>query len=311
MLMLSSDDLQFFVTLERAPSFAAAARAMSVSPPAVTQRLRGIEQRLGVRLFHRNPRGVSVTDEGALLAERAADILAGLDELADQLGERGNRVRGHLRVAAASGFGRRYVAPVVAAYRRTFPDVRISLHLSDNPLRLRPEAWDVIIHVGQLPMLDLQLITLAPNRRILCCAPAYLYQQRPPETPADLASHACLTLVENDDDFTLWRLRSQVDEATIRINSPLASNDGETIKMWAIDGLGILIRSEWDVADDLAAKRLVRILPGWAPLDAPVVALLASKSGRAARSRHFIEHMQAALSPIPWRTRRGEGDAAA
>lgn len=301
-LMLSSDDLHFFMTLANTPSFAAAARQLSVTPPAVTQRLRAIEERLGVQLFHRNPRGVSLTDEGALLAERAVSILADLGTLLDELGDRRNRVRGHLRVAASKAFGRRHVAPVIASYRLSYPDVRVTLDLSDNPARFRTESWDVVVHIGQLPIMDLQMVTLAPNDRIICCSPDYATKRGTPETPDQLSAHECVTLFENDEDVTLWRLHSNDGESVaVRVESALTCNDGDVVRDWALAGHGIILRSEWHVTDDIAAGRLIRILPKWRPADAPVLALLASRSGRTARTQHFIDHLRQSLNPTPWR----------
>lgn len=300
--MLSSDDLHFFVALLRAPSFAAAARQLSVTPPAVTQRLRSLEARLGVRLFHRSSRGVSLTDEGALLAERSTDVLAEIDSIADLVSKRSSRVSGHLRVAASTGFGRRYVAPLLEAYRHQCPDVRVTLQLSDNPPRLRPDAWDIIVHVGTAPLLDLKRILLAPNRRILCCSPEYLATHEMPEHPADLTRHHCLALYENDEDVTLWRFQGPDGaRATVRIASPFSCNDGETIKRWGLAGLGVIVRSEWDVAKDIGAGRLVELLPDWRPPDAPVIALSASRTGRAARTERFIDLLRQSLTPSPWR----------
>lgn len=299
--MPTSEDLRFFMTLVHAPSFAAAAHQIAVTPPAVTQRLRAIEARLGVRLFHRSPRGVSLTDEGVLLAEHAAALLAELDALSDELDIRLGHVRGHLRVAASKGFGRHYVAPVIADYSKAHPGVRVTLDLSDSPLRLKPESWDVIVHIGDLPDMGLSMQTLAPNRRMLCCAPAYAEARGLPAAPHDLTNHACLAVHENDEDVTLWRLRSKSnDTAAVRVTAPMMSNDGEVVRNWALAGHGIVLRSEWHVAKDIAAGRLIRVLPDWSPPDAPVVALLASRHGRTPRTRRFVEMLQAALTPAPW-----------
>jgi DNA-binding transcriptional LysR family regulator len=301
--MLSSDDLRFFIALAREPTLAAAARSLLVTPSAVTQRLRGIEGRLGIRLAHRSPRGLTLTDEGGLLAERAGAILADIDAVADMLGERRGMVRGHLRVAAPIGFGRRYVAPVVLRLRRDHPDLRVTLTLSENPVRLKPDAWDVIIHIGDLPLLDLRRVVLAPNARILCAAPAYLAERGRPETPADLARHDCIVIDENDEDTALWQFTSaDGDGGTVRIAPALSCNDGETARAWALAGMGIVLRSEWSAGADLAAGRLVRLLPDWRAADAPVLALLGAQTGRAARTRHFVEALNASLMPPPWRT---------
>lgn len=300
--MLSSQDLQFFRVVVATNSFAAASRQLCVTPPAVTQRLRAIEDRLGVRLVHRSSRGFTLTDEGELLAERAGKILAELDEVADLLGNRRDVVRGHLRVAASLGFGRRHVAPALASFRQQHPGVRITLQLSDHPVRVRPEAWDIIIHIGELPSMDLQRVPLAPNDRVLCGSPDYFARRGVPTTPAELATHDCLALQENEEDVTLWRFVAPDGAVeTVRVTPTMVCNDGDVARSWALAGLGLIIRSEWDVAGDLKAGRLVRALPDRSPQAAPVVALVGARAGRAMRTSEFLNTLRMRLQPVPWR----------
>ncbi|MFE1603027.1 LysR family transcriptional regulator [Methylobacterium sp. ID0610] len=303
--MVDMDDLRFFVAVAAAPSLAAAARALNVSPPAVTQRLRALEARLGVHLLDRSGRGLTLTDEGELLAERGRDLLAGFDDLSNALAERRGQVIGHLRVVAPLGFGRRHVAPVVAAFRAQHSGVRIDLLLSDRLGRIPSETWDLAVHVGETREVtpSLTVRSLAPNERILCAAPAYLAQRRAPRSPAELRDHTCIALRENDEDVTLWRFRSGSGaEERVRIEPELASNDGEVARGWALAGLGVLVRSEWDVTEDLKAGRLIRLLEGYALPSAPVVALLGSgRRARAARTERFLEALRQSLDPLPWR----------
>ena len=148
--MITTDDLRFFLSLAATSSLAQAARALDVTPPAVTQRLHALEKRLGVRLVNRSGRGTALTDEGRLLALRAGQICGELNDLADELVGRRGVVAGHLRVVAPLGFGQRYVADLVAQFRQDSEDVTASLILSDGPPRLASDNWDVMIHIGEL-----------------------------------------------------------------------------------------------------------------------------------------------------------------
>lgn len=308
--MLETDDLRFFVAIAASPSLAAAARALNVSAPAVTQRLRALEDRLRVHLVDRSGRGLTLTDEGELLVERGRDLIAGFDALNASLAERWGEVAGHLRVVAPLGFGRRHVAPVVAAFRDRHPGVRVDLRLSDRLGRIPSETWDLAVHVGEIrdATPSLRVRALAPNDRVLCAAPAYLARRPAPQIPAGLREHTCIALRENDEDVTLWRFRTRGGaEQRIRIEPELASNDGEVVRAWALAGLGVIIRSEWDVADDLRAGRLVRLLDGYTLPAAPVVALLGGeRRARAARTERFLAALGRAFDPPPW---RGDGDA--
>lgn len=165
--MITTEDLIFFRVLARSPSLAEAARSLNVTPPAVTQRLRALEARVGVMLVDRTSRGLSLTDEGELIATEGMQIIGAMEELAERLASRTNKVRGHLRVAAPYGFGRRHVSPVVEAFAKANPATTITLDLSDNPVRQVTESWDIVVHIGSLPESDRLVTTLAQNRRIL------------------------------------------------------------------------------------------------------------------------------------------------
>lgn len=296
--MLNSDDLRFFATLSAAPSLAAAAQKLAVTPSAITQRLASLERRLSVQLVHRGVRGVSLTDEGALLAEQGAVLIGDLDQIVDQLAQRRDVVRGHLRVSAPSGFGRQHVVPVLDALRIEHPALQITLDLADDPVRQRLEAWDVIVHIGGEPSTNLQRIMLAPNRRFLCASPDYLAKSASLRTPADLQHHIFLALQENAESGTLLRFhRRSGSPLTLRLKTPaMICNDGEVLRQWALAGRGVIVRSEWSVGEDIADGRLIALLPAWSLDDAPILALLGPRTGRTARARHFVESMRRHLS---------------
>ncbi|MFH6781057.1 MULTISPECIES: LysR family transcriptional regulator [Methylobacterium] len=316
--MLGPDDLRFFLAIAEAPSLAAASRALDVSPPAVTQRLRALEARLGVHLVDRTGRHLALTDEGELIAERGRAILASLGDLDEALAARRGQVVGHLRIVAPLGFGRAYVAPVAAAFQAAHPEVAIDLMLSDRLGGVPEGTFDLAVHVGAIAQAAPGLIArrLAPNERVICAAPTYLADRGSPKSPGDLRAHACIALRENDEDVTLWRFRRRdpglqgpglsTTEERVRIEPRLSSNDGEVVRGWALAGRGIILRSEWDVAGDLRAGHLVRLLPGHVLPEAPVMALLgARRHARAARTRRFLDALASALDPPPWRDPAG------
>jgi DNA-binding transcriptional LysR family regulator len=146
--------------------------------------------------------------------------------------------------------------------------------------------------------------TLAPNRRILCASPEYLASVSPIRAPSDLVRQRCLVVRENDEDVTLWRfLHPSREPETVRIRPTLCSNDGAVVREWAIAGQGIAMRSEWNIAGDLATGRLKRVLPAWEVPPADVVAMLGTRSGRSARTTAFLTMLRQSLSPPPWRRR--------
>ncbi len=299
---LSSADLRFFVTVADSPSLAAAARELDVSRSAVTQRLQQLETRLRCLLLDRSTRHLRLTEEGRILLSRARTVLDELDEIAGILNLRRNVISGHLRVAAPLGFGRRHVAPVMAAFREKHPAVQVTLTLTDRPVVAADGHWDLVIHIGELKNSSMVMMRLAPNERFLCAAPSYVAAHGEPADPADLVRYACLALRQNEEDVTLWRFVDRQRRIfPVRITPAMSSNDGEVVRAWALAGLGIMVRSEWDVADDLRSGRLRRLLPRLSLPGADVVAFLSRRSGRTARAAAFLKLLQDSLKPVPWR----------
>lgn len=295
-------DLRFFVALSEAGSLAEAARRLDVTPSAVSQHLRQLETRLGLSLVRRSTRRFSLTDEGELFYAGARDLLGRLEELTDNLRSRSSEVAGHLNICGPLGFGRRFLAEAVADFHSLHPKLQVSLNLTDVVPAADSNGYDLIVHIGELPDSRRVAHPVAPNERFLCAAPEYLARRGEPARPEDLAAHDCLVLRENQEDVTLWRFRRNRGDVSVRVRSVLGSNDGDVVKQWALLGKGIMLRSEWDVADSLRAGRLVRLLPEWQLPAAPVVALMGRRSGTSARVRAFLTFLQARFRPTPpWR----------
>jgi DNA-binding transcriptional LysR family regulator len=302
-LTITSQDLEFFAVVAEAKSLAAAARSLDVTLSAVSQRLQSLERRLGVRLVTRSARQLTLTAEGQLLMARGQSIINDLVELAETVTHRASAVGGHLRVLAPFGFGRTYVAPAAAEFGQRHSDVTIELHVSDRIGRVPDSTWDVAVHIGVLHDSTLVAHPLAPNARIACAAPGFLERWGMPETPADLRRIPCIAIRENDEDVTLWRfIAPDGDRVSVRIEPRLSSNDGEVVREWAVEGNGIMVRSEWSVARDLRDGRLVRVLAAYEQPSADVVALVAPRHGRAARTQAFLQHLRQTLTPVPWRS---------
>jgi DNA-binding transcriptional LysR family regulator len=295
-------DLRFFVAITEAGSLAEAARRMDVTPSAVSQHLRQLEKRLGLHLVNRSTRHFRLTDEGELFYAGGVDLLAQMDRLTDSLRARSGEVAGKLEVCGPLGFGRRYLAAAVADFHALHPKLLVSLNLTDIMPASDAQRFDLVVHIGHLSDSSMVAYPIAPNARFLCASPKYLARRPPPQKPDDLAGHDCLVLRENQEDVTLWRLRRNRTEIAVRVPPVLCSNDGDVVKQWALMGKGIMLRSEWDVADQLRAGRLVRVLPDWQLPDADVVALVDHRANMSARVRLFLSFLQQRFQPAPpWR----------
>ena len=285
--------MQFFSDLVRCGSLSAAARELQVSTAAVSKRLAQLETRLGVPLLHRTTRRLGVTPEGETYLQHARRILAEIEAAEGEL--RGARAepKGLLRVNATLGFGRMHVAPLIAVFARRHPQVEVQLQLSVNPPPLAEDAFDVCVRFGEPPDARVIARRLAPNRRLLCAAPAYLAKHGTPRQPRDLAQHAVIGIRQGDEAYGVWKLCAGKRTETVKVRGPLNTNDGEIAVNWALAGLGIVLRAEWDVARYLRSGRLKQVLENWEAPPADIYAVYPARHGTSARVRAFVEHLAA------------------
>lgn len=298
--MITTEDLRFVVQMASCQNLAELSRKLDVTASAVSQRLSNIEQRAGMRLAVRVPH-LSLTAEGEMIADRGRLVLADLEDLQTDLDAQREHIAGKLRVVAPLSFGRAYVAPIISEFCHDHPVVSVDLLLSDAPVSESGDAFDLIVHIGDLPDSELIRHRLAPNKRLLCAAPGYLARVGGPLSPDDLHRHDCIAIRENNEDVTMWRLKRGDQTAHIRIKPRYSTNDGGAAVAWAVDGRGIILRSEWDVGPHIKAGQLVRVLPEYEAPDADIVALLGHRFGRAARTTAFLEALKGRMAPVPWR----------
>lgn len=288
-------DLEFFSMLIKHGSLAAAAQQLGVTPPAVSKRLAAIERRLGVRLLQRTTRRISLTPEGETYLVDGARVLEDLETLERTVSGSRAVPKGLMRVCATLGFGRRHVAPALSKFARSHPEVEVQLHLTDRPVNLVEQGFDLQLRFGELPDARLTARLLARNQRVLCASPAYLRRAREPSSPRELTQHACLFIRESDETFGTWHLRSGARAETVKVRGPLASNDGECVLGWALDGHGILMRSLWEAAPMLRAGRLRRVLPEWSLPPADIYAVFPTRSHLSAKTRALVDFLLTAF----------------
>ena len=252
--MIELEDMRLFRALGVSQSLAAAARLLNLTPPAVTVRLQRIEERMGVRLATRAARGISLTTEGQRLVQEAVEIMERIESIPSRVSGESGGVSGHLRVVAPFGFGRAHLAPLVRDLHRSHPNLAISLILADSPLTAAraPTPW----YPSATSRGRRGSATISPPTTASCVqAPPSRAVCRNSQHPSELTQYPWLTLRENDEDVTRLRF-TQADAAgkrnaksvTVRLDGALSSNDGTVVSDWAIEGLGIVERSEWDAA---------------------------------------------------------------
>ncbi|NWD66939.1 LysR family transcriptional regulator [Pseudomonas gingeri] len=284
-------DLSFFYLLANQGSLAATARELGVTPPAVSKRLTALEARLGIRLVNRTTRSMSLTSEGELYFSHAARILTQINEVEQLISSSRATPKGLIRVNASLGFGRRHIGPALAAFYAQYPEVEIQLEISDHPLDLATHGFDLGIRFGTLPDATLHARKIASNRRLLCASPLYLEKYGEPRRLGDLQRHNCIFIRQNETPHGVWSFNSGGRTENIKVRGALGCNDGEVALNWALEGYGILLRAEWDIARYVRSGRLRLLLENETPSRADVYAVYPQQLHLSARVRSLIDFL--------------------
>jgi DNA-binding transcriptional LysR family regulator len=284
--------IESFVAVAQRGTLTAAAQAEGVAPAVVSRRLDGLEARLGVKLLARTTRRVSLTHEGSAFLENCVRLLADVASAEASVSAGGVKASGHLRITAPAGFGRRHVAPLVPLFLAQHPDVSLSLNLSDRLVDIVNEGVDCAVRVGDLPDSSLVSVRLADNRRLCVAAPAYLKRAGTPQSPSELARHACLILSSEASQPRGWAFTVDGETAHLRLAGHLDCTDGQVLHDWCLAGLGIAWRSTWEVRDDLQSGRLVSVLDGFAAPPNGIYAVFPHARHLALRVRLWIDFLK-------------------
>jgi DNA-binding transcriptional LysR family regulator len=288
-------------------SFAAAARHFGMSPAMVSKHVQTLEQRLGARLLNRTTRRVSATDVGQDYYERCLRILSELEEAEAIAGNLQTSPRGHLRVTAPLSFGTHRLAPAIAEYLVSYPEVSIDLSLDDPYVDILEKRFDVGIRFGHLENSSLIARKLYALETYLCASPAYLERKGAPHVPADLAKHKCL-IYTHATSANVWSfVGPDSKEDVVRISGRFQANSGDVLLPLAIRGCGLLLAPDYLVEDALKAGHLVRIMPDYTTRETPVYVVYPSRN-LSAKIRTFIDFLAAWFARPPSQSGRGDLD---
>jgi DNA-binding transcriptional LysR family regulator len=257
------EGLAIFAKVVDMRSFAGAAAELNLSKATVSKAVSRLETRLGTRLFNRTSRRLALTDAGRQLSARAAHILAEAEAAEDDARAQSSTPRGRVRLAVPMSFGVLHVAPLIAEFLATYPEVTIELHLSDAIVDLIGDGYDAAIRIGMLPDSSLVARRLCDSQRYLVGSPAYLKKHGRPNHPLQLADHACLGYTYAIGPET-WRFTTTDGKsASVRPSGPLRVNNGDAMMPALIAGIGLGVLPEFIVREALADRRLQRLLPEW------------------------------------------------
>jgi len=278
----------FLATVDEG-SFSRAAIKLGLTPSGVSKLVGRLEERLGVRLFHRTTRQMQLTDIGVFYCDRTRRIFDDVRTLEADVERSHETPRGLLRVTAPALLGQHRVLPVVVAFRRAFPAVKVDLHLVDDVVDLVEARIDVAVRMTASPPLSYVAKKLGDDTRQLCASRDYLARRGRPGRPGDLQEHDCLVFV-TDGAPVPWKLRSDSGTpSSTRVCGPLRSNSVLSLRDAAVAGLGIADLPSYLVTDDIRSGRLVSVLDDFIAPERSVFALYASGPSIPARSREFVK----------------------
>jgi len=291
--------LEVFAKVAAAGSLSSAARAMGLSQTMVTKHIAALEARLGVKLFHRTTRRLSITESGRNYLEASERILADMEAADAAVAADRVEPRGLLRINAPVAFGTRQIAPLLAEFGRRHPLITVELGLNDRLIDLAEEGWELAIRIGNLESSSLIARRIAPCRLVVCASPSYLKARGRPRTVSSLTDHNCLgyTLSQQGADRWVFGPRAEVG---VRVSGNLHANNGDALRAAAIAGQGLIYQPTFIVADDLRAGTLVAL-----SLDQPTVglggiyAVFLPDRNPPAKVRAFIDFIASRFAPEP------------
>ncbi len=295
--MTNLGDLEVFVRVAACNSMSTAGRALGLSPAVVSKRIKRLEDRLGTRLLQRTTRQIALTEAGQGFFNRVQSILSGIEEAEAFVSGRSAKVQGTLKISAPTSFGRMHVAPHLNAFMEAHPDLIVQLELSDDLTDIVGGGYDLAIRIADLSDSSLVARRLAPVRRILCASADYIARHGMPVTLEDLKHHVCLPAHNHDS----WRLVGPGGPVMLKPQGRLVTNSSEVIREAVIAGLGIALRSTWDIGEELKSGQILQVLPGYeSGRGVSLSAVYPSREFLPAKVRLFIDYLAALYGPTPY-----------
>lgn len=281
-------ELEVFVAVAEAGSFARAAARLRISAPAVTRAVASLEDRLGTRVLNRTTRSLSLTEAGLRFLENAKRLLAELDEAERAAAGESAAPSGHLAVTAPVTFGRSALAPVTSAFLRAHPGVTASLTLVDRVVNLVEEGIDLAVRIGRLPDSTLVARRVGEVQQVLVASPAYLAEHGEPASPTELGAHAIIAFTGLMPSRE-WRFVDGGSGGRVALRPRLELNDAIAAIAAAEAGDGITLALSYMVAEKIAERRLMAVLHRWAPPPVPVQLVFPQARLVASKVRAFAD----------------------
>lgn len=291
--------MMIFARAVREGGFSAAARALDLTPSAISKQISRLEDRLGMRLLNRTTRRITLTEEGREFYERCIRVAAEIEEAEQWVMESQGAVRGTLRVAATVAFAKHHVLPLIPEFLERYKDLRVHLEVTDRFVDLVEEGTDVAIRFSE-QLTDPSLVArrLAVNRRVICAAPSYVEHYGAPQTPEELLKHNCLRLY-TVSTFNEWEFDGPNGARILDVPGNFETNSADALYHAALAGVGIARLSTFLVGPDIKAGRLVRLLPECEHEKSSILAVFPQRRHLSPKVRAFIDFLVEKFTPVP------------
>jgi len=281
------DSMKVYVLAVEKGSLSAAATACDISATMAGNHLRTLEKRLGMQLLNRTTRRQHLTPFGEDYYQRCKEILRLVAETDEQAQKLQLAPAGKLRVTAPVSFGTEALMPALSDYLERYPQVSIDLVLSDRVLDLLEEGFEAAIRIGPVPDSALIARPLAPYRLMICASPAYLARRGTPLRPDELSQHECLSF--SPSAAAHWRLADQEHICRVPVSGRLQVNQGQALRVAALQGMGIVLQPAILLEGDVRAGRLVQLFPNHQLATRPMSVLYLPDRYRSPKLRSFVD----------------------
>lgn len=291
--------MRVFVAVVESGHFVAAGDVLGMSKAAVSRHMGNLEARLGVRLVHRTTRRLSLTEDGTIFYSRCKSLLAELEESEAEITSRSGQAVGEVRINAPVTFGNLHLADLWGEFEAQHPGVTLDVTLADRTVDLVDEGFDLAVRIARLPDSTLISRKLSRTRLMLCASPEYLAAAGTPAHPSELKEHtvwAYRYFAPGEE----WPFEGPDGRVTARIHPTLRTNSGDTCRIGALRGHCVVLQPSFLVGPDVAAGRLVELMPEYRCLELGIYALYPSRRHVSAKVRLLIDYLAAAMRDKQW-----------
>lgn len=283
-------DLDAVLAIRRRGSFRAAALDLGMSTSALSNAVSKLEGQLGVRLFNRTTRSVSLTESGIRFVEQVGPALGDLHRALDAVRSEQEKPTGTLRINTFATAGREILSPLILEYLRRFPDVRIDLVTEGRLMDIVADGFDFGVRSQTLVPADMIAIPISPARRYAVVgSPDYFANRSLPVVPSDLGAHHCIRTRLPSGAIFRWAFEVEGQSVQVDVDGPITLDEASLARMAVLEGVGIGFFMESDVQDDIAAGRLIRVLEPWTPPVSPLCLYYASRRNQPAAFKVFVD----------------------